>query len=66
MSEDAQRFLKENGIPASCGLFVKRILNRRRTGLCPLEKSVEGITDPAAALGSLRRRVAELQKMSKK
>ena len=66
MSEDAQRFLKKNGIPSSCGLFVKRILNQRRNGLCPLEKSVEGITDPDAALESLRRRVAELQKMSKK
>ena len=66
MSEDAQRFLKKNGIPSSCGLFVKRILNQRRNGLCPLEKSVEGIADPAAALSSLRRRVAELQKMSRK
>ena len=66
MSEDAQSFLKENGIPSSCTLAVRRILNQRRDGLCPLEKSVEGITEPAAALTALRRRVKELQRPSRR
>jgi len=65
MSEDARSFLKDNGIPSSCTLPVRRILNRKRDGLCPLEKSVEGITEPAAALAALRRRVKELQRPSR-
>ena len=64
MSEDAQSFLKANGSPASCTLMVRRILNQRRDGLCPLEKSVQGITEPAAALAALRRRVDELRRAS--
>ena len=64
MSEDAQSFLKDNGIPSSCTQMVKRILNQRRNGLCPLERSVLDITDPAAALAALRRRVEELQRSS--
>jgi len=66
MSEDAQSFLKDNGIPSSCTLMVKRILNQRRDGLCPLERSVLGITEPAAALAALRRRVGELQRSAGK
>ena len=61
MSEDAVSFLMANGVSASHTLLVPRILNMKRNGLCPLERSVEGITDPAAAVAALRRRVAELR-----
>ena len=60
MSEDAVEFLKENGISSSYTLLVPRILNRKRDGLCPLEKSVEGIRDPEKALSALRAKVAAL------
>jgi len=62
MSEDAVVFLLANGVYASHTLLVPRILNMKRDGLCPLEQSVEGISDPAAAVAALRRRVAELQR----
>ena len=61
MSEDAVEFLKENGITASSTLLVPRILNRKRDGLCPLEKSVEGITDPEKALTALRTKIEALK-----
>jgi len=61
MSEDAVEFLKENGITASSTLLVPRILNRKRDGLCPLEKSVEGITDPEKALVSLQAKIEALK-----
>lgn len=57
MSEDAVEFLKENGITASSTLLVPRILNRKRDGLCPLERSVEGIRDPEKALTALRAKI---------
>lgn len=60
MSEDAVEFLSDNNISSSHTRLVPRILNRRMDGLCPLEQSVEGITDPVVALSSLRVRVSEL------
>ena len=60
MSEDAEDFLRENGISSSCGLKVPRILNRKRDGLCPLERSVQNINDPEKALAALKVKVAEL------
>ena len=61
MSEDAVEFLKENGITAGSTLLVPRILNRKRDGLCPLEKSVEGIRDPERALTALRAKIEALK-----
>jgi len=61
MSEDAVEFLKENGITAGSTLLVPRILNRKRDGLCPLEKSVEGIRDPEKALTALRAKIEALK-----
>ena len=66
MSEDAQIFLKENGIGSSFTILVPRILNRKRDGLCPLEQSVSGISDPVRALASLRKRIAEFMGSSGK
>lgn len=60
MSEDAITFLNDNGLTESHVTLVPRILNQRRDGLCPLEQSVLGLTDPAEALAALRKRVAEL------
>ena len=61
MSEDAVIFLQENGISVSANLLVSRILNRNRDGLCPLEKSVEGIRDPEKALAALRAKIEALK-----
>lgn len=61
MSEDAVEYLNDNGITTSYTKLVHRILNRNKDGLCPLEQSVEGITDAPTALVSLRKRIAEMQ-----
>ncbi len=62
MSEDAVEFLKAHGISATHTLPVKRILNQKRNGLCPLEQSVQGIDDPAKALESLRKKIESFKK----
>ncbi len=62
MSEDAVKFLEMHGITASSTLRVPRILNRDRSGLCPLEQSVQDITDPAEAVAALRAKIARLQR----
>lgn len=62
VSSDAVKFLKEHDISVSWTLKVPRILNRTRTGLCPLEKSVEGIHDPVKAQKALEAKIKELMK----
>ena len=60
MSEDAKAFLQAHGITASHTQLVPRILNRKRDGLCPMEQTVTGITDPAKALSALRKKLADM------
>lgn len=62
MSEDAQKLLQEHGIKTSYDLFVPRILNNKRDGLCPLEDSVKNITSPDEAIPAMRQRINELRK----
>ena len=62
MSEDGKAYLEKYGIATNHGLLVPRILNADRSGLCPLEKSVEGIDDPERALAALRKRIAAFKK----
>lgn len=61
MSEDALELLKEHQIKASYSLLVPRILNNQKNGLCPLEDSVKGLTDPDSAIESMRKRIIELR-----
>lgn len=66
MSEDAAEFLLQHNITSSSTLTVKRILNRKRSGLCPLEQSVQGITDPRKALFALEKKIRSMQKNARK
>ena len=62
VSEDAVEFLKKHNIRVSWTLKVPRILNYSRTGLCPLEKSVEGIHDPVKAQKALEAKIRQMMK----
>lgn len=66
MSKDAVLLLKKHGIKTSHTLLVERILNRTRNGLCPLEKSVQGIEDPQKALVSMKKTIQKLMSQAKK
>lgn len=63
---DAGVFLKEHGIPCTAGKTVPRILNRQLSGPCPLELSVEGLSDPMKMLEAIRHKLAELRKAARK
>lgn len=60
MSEAGLAALRAHGIDAGCGTLVPRILNRDRTGMCPIERSVEAIDDPDEAEPAIRAAVARL------
>ena len=46
--------LREHGVPASCDQTVPGILNRTKTGPCPMEACVAEIEDPQKAFFALR------------
>ena len=61
MSEDALQLLKNHKIPATYGKLVPQILNRDKSGLCPMEQTVLGIQSPDEALKLLRKKLKELK-----
>lgn len=60
MSETGLATLQAHGIEVGCGDFVPRILNRDRTGMCPIEQSVAAIDTPDEAEPAIRAAVARL------
>lgn len=62
MSESGFATLHAHGIDAAYGTLVPVILNRRRDGMCPIERAVEHIDDPASAEPAIRAAVARLMR----
>ena len=60
MSDAARDALTAQGVDCFCRVRTDKIVNRRGDDLCPMEKTVAEIDDPAAALDALRKKAAEL------
>ena len=60
MSQAADQFLTERGVPHSCGQLVPFIENRTRNGVCPIEQSVLSVSDPVEGLAAMRATIAQL------
>ena len=60
MSDAARAALTTRGVDCFCRVRTDKIVNRRGDDLCPMEKTVAEIDDPAAALDALRKKAAEL------
>ena len=61
MSMDAIAILKQNNIAASCAVQTKEILNRKETGICPMEQAVQNIQQPEAAYAAVQTKLQQLQ-----
>ncbi len=61
MSGSAKEVLTQNGIAAFCDTCPERIMNREKTGFCPIESAVQGVTDPRAALIAIRNKLEQLR-----
>lgn len=61
MSQEAATLLEEHGVAIKFEQNPPRILNRDRTGFCPIETAVLGISDPEEALRAIRARLAALR-----
>lgn len=54
MSVSAVKVLRAQGIEASWDILAEHILNRAKTGLCPIEAALQGIQDPEEGLPIIR------------
>ena len=61
MSRPAAEFLHAHGIEYSYGTLTENIINRQGTDVCPMEKTVEHISDPDQAYPALKLRLEELK-----
>jgi len=55
MSEQAANYLKQHGIKYSYGKIVDAIMNRKGTGICPMEMAVKDISEPQAAFDAIKK-----------
>lgn len=61
MSKAALEVLTSQGIAAYYDTLTEGIVNRRKTGPCPMESATKDIQDPAQALLAIRQALAALQ-----
>lgn len=61
LSVGGARALEAHGIPYSYDTLVQNIVNRKGDGVCPMEKTVECICDPASAVAALTKKRDELR-----
>lgn len=62
MNEAGERTLSEHDIPHSCGLLVPYIIDRTGKDVCPMERAVADVSDPAEAYAVLSARLEELKR----
>ena len=61
MSEDALLLLQRYNVPATYQKLVPQILNRDKSGLCPMEQTVLEVQAPQEALLLLRQKLKDLK-----
>ena len=64
ISKPAFEILEKHSIKVSYDVMTERIINRKGTGLCPMEETVLDIEDPETALTLLRQKVQQLKAMN--
>lgn len=62
LSAAGEAYLTAHGIPVSCGTLTASIVNRAKTGLCPMETVVKDLSDPADGLAAIQKRLEELRR----
>lgn len=54
MSEGALEVLSRYEIHHSCDVLTENIINRAKTGICPMEEAVQNVSDPNSALQAVK------------
>lgn len=66
LSRSAARLLEEREIPFSYGVLTEEIINRKKTGQCPMELAVSDSASPPEAYAAVKKKLAELEQMTSK
>lgn len=61
MSVSARDLLEQHSIPCSYDTLTEKIINRQGTDICPMEKTVEAISNADEAYEALGRKLAEMR-----
>lgn len=64
MSRAGKEFLESRGVKVSYGQCIDMISNRAGNGICPMERTVMEIEEPAEALAALKETLATLRKQA--
>ena len=64
MTDEARTLLLAGGITCRSGELTEKIINRKGTDLCPMEKAVAALQDPEEAFAVIRQKLADLRKSS--
>ncbi|MDO4303809.1 MAG: ECF transporter S component [Bacillota bacterium] len=64
MSKAAKEYLSGKRIEFGCGRCIQVINNRKGDGICPLERAVNDIDDPAEAYDKLKETIADLMRQA--
>ena len=59
MSEAAVAFLEKHGVAAVAAKKVPQIINRAKTGICPMEATVANLDNPEEMVNALRKAIAK-------
>ncbi len=61
MSRSAEAYLKAHRVPAAWDTLVETVANRSGDGVCPMERAVRDLDDPAEGLAALKKKLEELR-----
>lgn len=64
ISECAEKLLLAHGVEVSYGEKTERIMNRDKTGLCPMESTVFDIDDIDVGVAAIEQKLDEMRKRS--
>ncbi len=62
MTDEAKKFLESQGIFAQAGTLTHRIINRQKTGLCPMEEAVKDCETSEEALQNIIKTIEKLRR----
>lgn len=66
ISESGYLFLKQNGVYIEYQTKTEKIINRAKTGVCPMEEATQNCNDPKEALVLIKNKLAYLQSLHQK
>lgn len=65
ISEAGYNFLQQNGVHIEYQTKTEKIINRAKTGICPMEEATKDCNDPKEALVLIKKKMAYLQSLHK-